>query len=131
MVALDLHVDAWSNERPVLPFLRRVPPRQIGPDGALLLFSLKFMKLGKAPAFLRTEWRLELETKVRSMEVARWVLDRMSEVTDVEVLERDGRKLDEIGLALRIEDATKRMDPGPRSDPPDDEADDGDPAGTG
>lgn len=119
VVTLKLHSDTWANERPVVPFLQNVPAEQIGPDGARLGFEFQFVKPGKGVAFVRIEWNLELETKVRSLEVARWVLDRLSEVTEIDALEHDGKKLDEIGLALVIEDATKLLDRGPRSDPPD------------
>jgi len=121
---LKLHVDRWDNERPVLPFLKGIPQRQPGPDGALLTFSFNIVKSENRKPFLRIEWQLELETKVRSLVVARWVLDRMSEVSDVQSGEGSRKGLDDIGLALRIEEATKLLDRGRSSDPPDDEGDD-------
>ena len=124
MVVLKLHVDRWDNERPVLPFLKSIPQRQFGPDGALLTFYFQFVKHGKQRPFVLTEWQLELETKVRSLDVARWVLDRMSEVSDIESDPGSKKGIDEIGLALRIEEATKRMDRGPTSDPQGEDDDD-------
>lgn len=124
MVVLKLHVDRWDNERPVLPFLKSIPQRQLGPDGALLTFSFNFVKSGKRKPFLLIEWQLELESKVRSLVVAHWVLDRMSEVSDIQSGEGSKKGLDDIGLALRIEEATKLMDRGPASDPAGDDGDD-------
>ncbi|HET6164223.1 MAG TPA: hypothetical protein VFG37_11185 [Planctomycetota bacterium] len=124
MVMLKLHVDRWDDERAVLPFLKSISPRQSGPDGALLTFSFNLVKHGKRKPFLLTEWQLELETKVRSLVVARWVLDRMSEVSDVQSDQGSKKGLDDIGLALRIEEATKLLDRGPASDPPGDDGDD-------
>jgi hypothetical protein len=124
VVVLKLHVDRWDNERPVLPFLKSIPQRQLGPDDALLTFSFTFVKSGKQKPFLLIEWQLELESKVRSLVVARWVLDRMSEVSDIQSGEGSKKRLDDIGLALRIEEATKLLDRGPTSDPSDDDGDD-------
>jgi hypothetical protein len=112
VVVLKLHVDRWDDERAVLPFLKTIPQRQPGPDGALLTFSIQFVKHGKRKPFLLTEWQLELETKVRSLVVARWVLDRMSEVSDIPSEVGSKKGLDDIGLALRIEEATKLLDRG-------------------
>jgi hypothetical protein len=106
---LKLHTDRWDNERPVLPFLKSISQRQLGPDGALLTFSFQFVKHGRQKPFLLIEWQLELETKVRSLDVARWVLDRMSEVSDIQSDQGSKRGLDDIGLALRIEEATKQL----------------------
>jgi hypothetical protein len=116
VVTLKLHADSWDDEGPVQSFLKGVPPRQVGPDGAVLTFTFQFVKPGKGRAFAQTAWELELETKVRSMVVARWVLDRISEVSDVRRGEGSRRGLDDIGLALRIEAATRRLDRGTRSD---------------
>jgi hypothetical protein len=124
VVVLKLHADRWDNERPVLPFLKSIPQRQLGPDDALLTFSFQFVKHGKQKPFMLIEWHLELETKVRSLVVARWVLDRMSEVSDIQSDLGSKKGLDEIGLALRIEEATKRMDRGPASDSPGEDDDD-------
>ena len=124
MVVLKLHVDRWDDERPVLPFLKSISPRQFGPDDALLTFSFTVVKHGKRKPFLLIEWQLELESKVRSLVVARWVLDRMSEVSDLQSDPGSKKGLDEIGLALRIEDATKMLDRGPASNPPGIDGDD-------
>ncbi len=124
MATLKLHSDRWDDDRSVLPFLKNVAPEQIGPDDARLTFSVQFVKQGNRKPFVRTEWRLELETKVRSLDVARWALDRMSEVSDLRVEPGSKTGLDEIGLALRIEDATKGLDRGPMSDSPTGDGDD-------
>jgi hypothetical protein len=113
VVVLKLRSDTWSNDRSVLPFLKSVESPQLGPDGARLEFTLKLVKPEKGTAFLRTAWQLELETKVRSLVVARWVLDRVSEVSELPAVEGTGKKLDDIGLALRIESATKHLGKGP------------------
>jgi len=116
VVVLKLHADRWDNERPVLPFLKSISQRQIGPDGALLTFSFRFVKHGKQKPFLLTEWRLELETKVRSMVVAHWALDRISEVSDLPAVDGTGKKLDDIGLAFRIESVTRHLGKGPEAE---------------
>jgi len=116
VVVLKLRSDTWSNDRSVLPFLKSVESPQFGPDGARLEFTLKLVNPGKGAAFLRTAWQLELETKVRSLVVARWVLDRVSEVSDLPAVDGAGKKLDDIGLALRIEEATTQLGKRPEAE---------------
>jgi hypothetical protein len=113
---LRLHSDTWSNDRTVLPFLKSIESPQLGPDGARLEFTLTLVKPAKGTAFLRTSWQLELETKVRSLDVARWALDRISEVSELPAVEGSGKRLDDIGLALRIETATKHLGKGPEAE---------------
>lgn len=115
-MVLKLHADRWDNERSVLPFLKSIESPQLGPDGARLEFTLKLVKPKTGKAFVQTAWQLELETKVRSLDVARWVLDRVSEVSELPVVEATGKRLDEIGLALRIETATKHLGKGPEEE---------------
>src|SRR5215510_1896515 len=90
----------------------------LGPDGVRLRTELQFIKPGKAPAFLRCELTLLVETRVRHERVAEWMLRLVP--PEITHLDFESVRLPRRSIGGAIGVRTKDLPEGRWSDPPDD-----------